>query len=122
MLSQGEQRRLVLAAFLAEMEVLPGGSPVVFDGPITSIDQEGRRHIARTIARLAADRQVIVFTHEMSFAHELQRQAGADVPLGIQHVVRIGDSAGNVRPSLPWEGPRVQEAQGSVVRESRGSA
>lgn len=113
-LSQGEQRRLALAAFLAEMEVLPGGSPVVFDDPVTSIDQEGRRHIARTIARLAADRQVIVFTHEMSFAHELQRQAGADVPLSIQHVVRIGGSAGNVRPSLPWEGLASSKRKGPL--------
>ena len=113
-LSQGEQRRLALAAFLAEMEVLPGGSPIVFDDPVTSIDQEGRRHIARTIARLAADRQVIVFTHEMSFAHELQRQAGADIPLNIQHVVRIGDSAGNVRPSLPWEGLASKKRKGPL--------
>jgi hypothetical protein len=113
-LSQGEQRRLALAAFLAEMEVLPGGSPVVFDDPVTSIDQEGRRHIARTIARLAADRQVIVFTHEMSFAHELQRQAGDDVPLSIQHVVRIGGSAGNVRPSLPWEGLASSKRKGPL--------
>jgi ABC-type transport system involved in cytochrome c biogenesis ATPase subunit len=113
-LSQGEQRRLALAAFLAEMEVLPGGSPVVFDDPATSIDQEGRRHIARTIARLAADRQVIVFTHEMSFVHELQRQADIDVPLNIQHVVRIGDSTGNVRPSLPWEGLASSKRKGPL--------
>lgn len=113
-LSQGEQRRLALAAFLAEMEVLPGGSPVVFDDPVTSIDQEGRRHIARTIARLAADRQVIVFTHEMSFVHELQRQAATNVPLSLQHVVRIGDSAGNVRPSLPWEGLASSKRKGPL--------
>jgi hypothetical protein len=57
---------------------------------------------------------VIVFTHEMSFAHELQRQAGADVSLSIQHVVRIGDSAGNVRPSLPWEGLASSKRKGPL--------
>jgi predicted ABC-type transport system involved in lysophospholipase L1 biosynthesis ATPase subunit len=113
-LSQGEQRRLALASFLAEMEVLPGGSPVVFDDPATSIDQEGRRHIARTITRLAADRQVIVFTHEMSFVHELQRQTDPNVPLNIQHVVRIGDSTGNVRASLPWEGLASSKRKGPL--------
>jgi predicted ATPase len=120
-LSQGEQRRLSLAMFLAEMEVLPGGSPVVFDDPVSSIDQEGRRHIARTLAELAANRQVIVFTHEISFVHELERQAASRAALTIQHVLRIGDTAGNVRPSLPWEGlssrkriAPLQEKLGSV--------
>jgi len=103
-LSQGEQRRLSLAMFLAEMEVLPGGNPVVFDDPVSSVDQEGRRHIARTLTELAANRQVIVFTHEMSFVRELERQAASRTPLTIQHVLRIGNTTGNVRPSLPWEG------------------
>jgi len=47
---------------------------------------------------------VIVFTHEMSFAHELERQAASRTPLTIQHLLRIGNTTGNVRPSLPWEG------------------
>lgn len=119
-LSQGEQRRLSLAMFLAEMEVLPGGSPVVFDDPVSSIDQEGRRHIARTLAELAANRQVIVFTHEMSFVHELERQAASRTPLTIQHVLRIGDTAGNVRPSLPWEGLSSKKRI-APLREKLGS-
>lgn len=41
-LSHGEQRRLALAMFLAEMEVRADPSPVVFDDPTSSIDQEGR--------------------------------------------------------------------------------
>jgi hypothetical protein len=119
-LSQGEQRRLSLAMFLAEIEVLPGGSPVVFDDPVSSIDQEGRRHIARTLAELAANRQVIVFTHEMSFVHELERQAASRAPLTIQHVLRIGDTAGNVRPSLPWEGLSSKKRI-APLREKLGS-
>jgi ABC-type uncharacterized transport system ATPase subunit len=119
-LSQGEQRRLSLAMFLAEMEVLPGGTPVVFDDPVSSIDQEGRRHIARTLAELAANRQVIVFTHEMSFVHELERQAASRALLTIQHVLRIGDTAGNVRPSLPWEGLSSKKRI-APLREKLGS-
>ena len=114
-LSQGEQRRLSLAMFLAEMEVLPGGSPVVLDDPVSSVDQEGRRHIAQTLAQLAADRQLIVFTHEMSFVHELRKSARSEgVPIHIQHVLQIHDTAGHVRPSLPWEGLSSRERIGPL--------
>lgn len=59
---------------------------------------------------------MIVFTHEMSFVHELQRQAeGAEVPVSIQHLLRIGATAGNVRPSLPWEGLASSKRKGPLV-------
>ena len=93
-LSQGEQRRLALAMFLAEMDVLGESNPIVLDDPVSSIDQEGRRHIARTLCELARDRQVIVFTHELSFVHELRRQAHGGVPAHFQHVCRRGRRVG----------------------------
>lgn len=103
-LSHGEQRRLALAMFLAEMEVLDDPSPIVFDDPTSSVDQEGRRRIAATLRRLAADRQVIVFTHELSLVYELERGEPLGLPLKVQHVHRKGDTVGHVRPSVPWEG------------------
>jgi energy-coupling factor transporter ATP-binding protein EcfA2 len=103
-LSQGEQRRLALAMFLAEMEVRSDVSPIVFDDPTSSIDQEGRRRIAKTLLRLGADRQVIVFTHELSLVRELQRNATTFSPVSVQWVRRIGRTVGHVQPSLPWEG------------------
>lgn len=103
-LSHGEQRRLALAMFLAEMEVLDDPSPVVFDDPTSSIDQEGRRRIAATLRRLATDRQVIVFTHELSLVYELERGEPIGLPLQVQHVHRMGSTVGHVRPSVPWEG------------------
>lgn len=103
-LSQGEQRRLALAMFLAEMEVLGEINPVVLDDPASSIDQEGRRHIARTLCALAGTRQVVVFSHELSFVQEIRRQADSDLPLHFQHVCRDGQTVGHVRAGLPWEG------------------
>jgi hypothetical protein len=121
-LSQGEQRRLALAMFLAEMEVLGEPNPVVLDDPVSSIDQEGRRHIARTLCQLARRQQVIVFTHEMSFVHELRRQASADLTMHLQHLVRHGRSVGHVREGLPWEGKKAsqrrQELQ-NILTETR---
>ena len=119
-LSQGEQRRLALAMFLAEMEVLGEANPVVLDDPASSIDQEGRRHIARTLCEVARRQQVIVFTHELSFVHELGRCAPDALPVHLQHVCRNGATVGHVREGLPWEGmkarARRQELQNRLGR------
>jgi hypothetical protein len=106
-LSEGEQRRLALAFFLAEVAVSAAyrGQPIVLDDPVCSIDHQGRRHIARALARIACDRQVIVFTHELTFLHELQRATrAAQVDLHAQYVSKHHGHAGRVGPGLPWAG------------------
>jgi ABC-type hemin transport system ATPase subunit len=105
-LSIGEQRRLALAMCLAEMRVGMAGCPLVLDDPVCSIDQEGRRHIAKELVSLAhAGRQIVVFTHELSFVAELQTTAARrGVEVHAQHIVRMARHSGYVRPSLPWDG------------------
>jgi ABC-type transport system involved in cytochrome c biogenesis ATPase subunit len=113
-LSHGEQRRLALAMFLAEMEVRSDPSPVVFDDPTSSIDQEGRRRIGRTLLKLGEKRQVIVFTHELSLVLELQRHATPACEVFAQHVKRLGETVGHVQPSLPWDGLSPRERLGDL--------
>ena len=79
-------------------------SPAVFDDPVSSIDQEGRRHIARTLLALAAKRQVVVFTHELSFIFELDRLSPAGLPLKVQQLRKRGSTVGHVSPDVPWQG------------------
>ena len=119
-LSQGEQRRLALAMFLAEMEVRSDPSPVVFDDPTSSIDQEGRRRIARTLLKIGEERQVIVFTHELSLVFELQRQATPACDVFAQHVKRLGETVGHVQPSLPWEGLSPRDRLGDLDQKLVG--
>jgi hypothetical protein len=107
-LSKGEQRRLALAMFLAELEVMADPSPVLFDDPVSSLDQEGRRHVARTLANLAADRQVIIFTHDVSFIFELRRLAPDALSLKVQQLKRQGKTVGHVSPDLPWRGLKAK--------------
>lgn len=111
-LSEGEQRRLALAMFLAEMEVRDDRSPVVFDDPTSSIDQEGRRRIARTLLKLGDRRQVIVFTHELSLLVELERYETLASRVSAQNVKRLGDTVGHVFPGLPWDGLSPKERYG----------
>lgn len=113
-LSQGEQRRLALAMFLAEMDVRSDPSPIVLDDPTSSIDQEGRRRIARTLLQLGERRQLVVFTHELSLVMDLQRYSTSDSQISIQHVTRLGETVGHVRPSLPWDGLSAKERRGDL--------
>jgi energy-coupling factor transporter ATP-binding protein EcfA2 len=74
-LSEGEQKALALADFLAEVTSVPASSPVVFDDPITSMDYRRIHEVCERIVALAADHQIIVFTHNIWFAAELLSKA-----------------------------------------------
>lgn len=70
-LSEGEQKVLALADFLAEARLAGITAPVIFDDPVSSLDHRRINEVARRIARLADDTQVIVFTHDIFFAATL---------------------------------------------------
>jgi energy-coupling factor transporter ATP-binding protein EcfA2 len=70
-LSEGEQKALALADFLAEVTSVPASSPVVFDDPITSMDYRRIHEVCDRIIALSEDHQTIVFTHNIWFAAEL---------------------------------------------------
>ncbi len=74
-LSEGEQKALALADFLAEVTCVPASSPVVFDDPITSMDYRRIHEVCDRIIALAQDHQIIVFTHNIWFAAELLSKA-----------------------------------------------
>ncbi|MGB9072389.1 MAG: AAA family ATPase [Terriglobales bacterium] len=74
-LSEGEQKALALADFLAEVTCVPASSPVVFDDPITSMDYRRIHEVCDRIIALADDHQIIVFTHNIWFAAELLSKA-----------------------------------------------
>lgn len=74
-LSEGEQKALALADFLAEVTSVPASSPVVFDDPITSMDYRRIHEVCDRIVALAEDHQIIVFTHNIWFAAELLSKA-----------------------------------------------
>jgi energy-coupling factor transporter ATP-binding protein EcfA2 len=70
-LSEGEQKVLALADFLAEARLAGITAPVIFDDPVSSLDHRRIDEVARRIASLAEDSQVIVFTHDVFFAATL---------------------------------------------------
>lgn len=70
-LSEGEQKVIALADFLAEVSMRPSSAPIILDDPITSLDARRTDEVAERIVNLSADHQVIVFTHHLYFATKL---------------------------------------------------
>lgn len=66
-LSEGEHRVVALAAFLADVTGRPSKTPFIFDDPITSLDQDYEEKCIDRLIKLSAERQVLVFTHRLSF-------------------------------------------------------
>ncbi|MFF1945137.1 AAA family ATPase [Rhodococcus qingshengii] len=70
-LSEGEQKVLALADFLAESRMRGMKAPLVFDDPVTSLDYRRLNEVAARIQSLAETHQVIVLTHNIMFASAL---------------------------------------------------
>ncbi|WP_371069324.1 hypothetical protein [Sediminibacillus sp. JSM 1682029] len=74
-LSEGEQRVVSLAAFLADVEGKPQNSPFVFDDPISSLDIIYEESTVNRLIELSNQRQVIVFSHRISLVTLLESMA-----------------------------------------------
>ena len=115
-LSEGEHRCVALAAFLAELATSREYSGIVFDDPMSSLDHKYRPLVAKRLAEEAAGRQVIVFTHDLTFLFDLQRAAkvaGQDVKY--QNVHRVQSQPGHVSDDLPIDA----KAAGSMAAALR---
>lgn len=114
-LSEGERRVTALAAFLADFAGSGDNSALVFDDPVSSLDQDYRRAIATRLASEAVARQVIVFTHDYAFVRELHaavdelklRQVAGHVAsapeIEERYVARSSAGAGTLDNDAGWE-------------------
>ncbi|MGY3232974.1 energy-coupling factor transporter ATP-binding protein EcfA2 [Luteibacter sp. HA06] len=103
-LSEGEQRAMALALFLAEVRLQDHQSTVVFDDPSTSFDHHHRQHIADRIVALAAERPVVIFTHDAVFLTELSHAIGdRNQPVAYRTIAWASTGPGFVSEGLTWE-------------------
>lgn len=70
-LSEGEQKAIALADFLAEAAIKGEKQPLVFDDPVTSFDHRNRENIAKRLVEESHNRQVIIFTHDIMFVNDI---------------------------------------------------
>jgi energy-coupling factor transporter ATP-binding protein EcfA2 len=116
--SEGERTALGLAAYFTEAQLDPSKSALVLDDPVSSLDHIRRALVAARLATLAESRQVVVFTHDVSFVADLKREAGGlGVPICERSVTR--GSGGERKPGLcsskhPWKAKDVAERLGEL--------
>jgi energy-coupling factor transporter ATP-binding protein EcfA2 len=107
-LSEGEQRAIAIACFLAETNLVSAKASMVFDDPVSSVDHLRRERIATRLAKEACKRQVIVFTHDLSFAWDLTQAAEKHrTPYYACRVYSSSTGKGMMLPGLPHEGGKL---------------
>ncbi|WP_291365927.1 AAA family ATPase [Acetobacter sp. UBA5411] len=78
-LSEGEQRALALACFLAEIGGDDARYGIIVDDPVCSLDHLRMRKVAqRLVAEAKKGRQVIIFTHNLVFFNEVASEAARE--------------------------------------------
>ncbi|PKK88398.1 MAG: hypothetical protein CVV64_18950 [Candidatus Wallbacteria bacterium HGW-Wallbacteria-1] len=75
-LSEGENRIVSIAAFIADVTGRNYPTPFVFDDPISSLDQDYEEAVVQRLCAIASERQVIIFTHRLSLLTMVQLYAG----------------------------------------------
>lgn len=103
-LSEGEQRALALACFLAEIGSDDARYGIIVDDPVSSLDHLRIRKVARRlVAEAKKGRQVIIFTHNLVFFNEVASEAA-----------RAGDAA----PLIKSVVAKTQSEGFGVIREN----
>lgn len=114
-LSEGEQRSIAIASFLAEIRLGKGVGGVVFDDPVSSLDHSRREYVARRIAKEALARQVIVFTHDLFFLNVLIHEARAlEIEPACRSLRRAPAGYGVADESMPFEGASTKDRVGML--------
>jgi len=70
-LSEGEQKAVGLALYLAEINNSQSSLPIVFDDPVNSLDHKVSGKLAKRLIEISDTKQIIIFTHNKFFYDDL---------------------------------------------------
>jgi len=119
-LSEGEHRAISLATFLAELSLSEQKSAIVFDDPVSSLDHKWRNRIAKRIVGEAKTRQVIIFTHDITFLIMLQEHAEKlSVDIELKSLTRKMEETGLVAENPPWDALSVKKRIGILKNKKQ---
>lgn len=115
-LSEGEQRALSIACFLADAHVSESKGAIIVDDPVTSLDHQRMRRVAnRFVAEASRGRQVIIFTHNLLFYQEVLRACADRNPQVPALPCLIQQSEGGFGlvsvDDQPWIAKKVKERE-----------
>ena len=126
-LSEGEQKIIALSNFLAECTIDNRLNTIIFDDPVTSLDMDYKDLIATKIVQLSQNRQIIVFTHDLSFMRMLidTHKVITTNDCSIIGIDKYNGVSGIVTDEIPYLAKNVQERINSIkriLREHNGLA
>lgn len=98
-LSEGEQKVIAIADFLAEMQLSEVNKGIIFDDPVTSLDERRKSEIAKRLAKEALQKQVIIFTHDLVFVSSLIGHCKETNTLNDCHWI---ENVGGNQPGTIW--------------------
>lgn len=102
-LSEGEQKVIAIAGFLAEINISDMNNPIIFDDPVCSLDHIFRNRIAKRFAKEGKERQIVLFTHDLAFVLELTDECNRiDCEYSIQSIERRFETPGICSDKPPW--------------------
>jgi len=114
--SEGEQRCIAIACFMAEMKADGRKSAVIFDDPVNSLDHKWRESIGDRLVNESIDRQVIVFTHDIVFYKYLlecvENTHGAEAQQ--IRIDRRRKNTGIVDLTPPWDALPIKKRIGQL--------
>lgn len=109
-LSEGEQRSIALANFLAETSMHNNNVCIIFDDPVSSLDYKRREVIADRLIEEAHQKQLVILTHDLTFLLALQKKCEEQGLDCLSTTIRkIQRTTGIVESSLPWIGMPVKK-------------
>lgn len=121
-LSEGEERVVAIASFLAELNASGHTNPIVMDDPVSSLDHIWREKVAKRLVDEARGRQVIVFTHDIVFATDIKNHAeSSGVNLMEWNVCLCGRNPGSVEPDIPWIARNIEQRIATLEKELSAS-
>jgi energy-coupling factor transporter ATP-binding protein EcfA2 len=116
-LSEGEHRCVALAAFLAELSTTASRSCLVFDDPMSSLDHMRRNAVAKRLAKEGANRQIVIFTHDISFLLMMKEACiDARTTFADRCISRGTDFAGFCSAKSPTKIQSIEESIESLSR------
>ncbi|MBG6111489.1 energy-coupling factor transporter ATP-binding protein EcfA2 [Flavobacterium sp. CG_23.5] len=117
-LSEGEQKIIALSNFLAECTIDNRLNTIIFDDPVTSLDMDYRELIANKFVQLSENRQIVVFTHDLSFLRLLidTHKANTTTDCTIIGIDKYNGISGIVTDEIPYLAKNVQERVDSIRR------
>lgn len=117
-LSEGEQKIIALSNFLAECTIDNRLNTIIFDDPVTSLDMDYKDLIATKIVQMSQNRQIIVFTHDLSFLRSLIdiHKVTASTDCLVVGIDKFNGISGIVTDEIPYLARNVQERIDSIRR------